>query len=189
VRKLAERAQDATSQIQTIVAQIHQYTAATAMAGERATREVGQGTALATNASQTLERIADMVDRTTGSAQEISAATEQQRSASHQVVTAMAMVNDGSRQSAAGSRQTAAAADEITALVHRMSARIDTFVVDRRDHDRGGAAFDDGVDDGFASPFEDVDSADPDDVARGGYDEHELDDADDVDPEDAPVPS
>ncbi len=131
VRKLAERAQDATTQIQTIVAQVHQYTAATAMAGERANREVEQGATLATNVAEALERIADMVDRTTESAQEISAATEQQRAASQQVVAAMATVNDGSLQSATGSRQTAAAADEITALVHRMGSRIDTFVVAR----------------------------------------------------------
>jgi methyl-accepting chemotaxis protein len=191
VRKLAERAQDATSQIQTIVAQIHQYTAATAMAGERATREVDQGTALATNAAQTLERIADMVDRTTGSAQEISAATEQQRSASHQVVTAMAMVNDGSRQSAAGSRQTAAAADEITALVHRMSARIDSFVVDRRGDDRDRIPVD-GAFDELDPDFDDVHDMgfEHDDLTADGFDEHETgQDAEDVDPEDAPVPS
>jgi methyl-accepting chemotaxis protein len=186
VRKLAERAQGATSSIQTIVAQIHQYTAATAMAGDRATREVDQGTALATNAAQTLQRIADMVDRTTDSAQEISAATEQQRSASHQVVTAMALVKDGSRQAAVGSRQTAAAADEITALVHRMSSRIDTFVVDRRDGWDYGT---DGLDD------VDLDGSDldGDGLADDGLDAPEpgeLDDetpSGDVDPQGAPV--
>ena len=179
VRKLAERAQSATSQIQTIVAQIHQYTSATATAGERATREVGQGTALATNAAQTLERIADMVDRTTDSAQEISAATEQQRSASHQVVSAMGMVNDGSRRSAAGSRQTAAAADEITALVHRMSARIDSFVVARQDEP---AMADD--DDPVGVPDAEVPWAKDSDPGTVGDD---VEDVEDIDPEDAPA--
>ena len=169
VRKLAERAQSATGQIQGIVAQVHRYTTATATAGERATHEADQGTALATNAAQTLERIADMVDRTTGSAQEISAATEQQRSASHQVVEAMATVADGSRASAAGSRQTAAAADEITALVHRMSARIDTFVVEHQD-DASDLDPDVVGSDGFEPDGLEWDAVHPEDVDPEGYD-------------------
>ena len=54
-----------------------------------------------------------MVDETTVASREISIATQQQRSASEQVVTAMAQVSDVSRQYAAGSQQAADSADEL----------------------------------------------------------------------------
>ena len=56
------------------------------------------------------KRISGMVDETTTAAKEISVATQQQRSASDQVVAAMTQVSDVSRQYAVGSKQAAAAA-------------------------------------------------------------------------------
>ena len=58
-----------------------------------------------------IERISGMVDETTTAAKEISIATQQQRSASDQVVSAMTQVSDVSRQYAVGSKQAAAAAE------------------------------------------------------------------------------
>ena len=86
VRKLAERSQESTGQIQAIVTQIQAETNATILASEEGAKEVRTGAALARDVVDALERISGMVDETTTAAKEISIATQQQRSASDQVV-------------------------------------------------------------------------------------------------------
>ncbi|MCZ3389710.1 MAG: hypothetical protein LH645_11470, partial [Actinomycetia bacterium] len=76
-----------------------------------------------------LDRIAAMVDEATGAAEEISIATQQQRSASDQVVVAMTQVSEVSRQYATGSKQTAAASSQIATLAAAMQDSISTFQV------------------------------------------------------------
>ncbi|HVQ88978.1 MAG TPA: hypothetical protein VMT88_12440, partial [Actinomycetes bacterium] len=91
---------------------------------------------MAAGAVVALDRIAAMVDEATTAAEEISIATQQQRSASDQVVVAMTQVSEVSRQYAAGSKQTAAASTEISALAAAMQDSISTFSVEQdTDHD------------------------------------------------------
>ena len=129
VRKLAERAQESTGQIQSIVAQIQAETNATILASEEGAREVHAGAALARDVVDALERISGMVDETTTAAQEISIATQQQRSASEQVVAAMSQVADASRQYAVGSKQTATSAAQLTSLSDQLRDEIAQFKV------------------------------------------------------------
>ncbi len=129
VRKLAERAQESTGQIQTIVAQIQSETNATILASEEGTREVHHGAELARDVVDALERISGMVDETTTAAKEISIATQQQRSASDQVVSAMTQVSDVSRQYVVGSKQSAAAAAQLNDLAAELRASIAQFRV------------------------------------------------------------
>ncbi|HVQ17520.1 MAG TPA: hypothetical protein VMT27_00630, partial [Actinomycetes bacterium] len=58
---------------------------------------------------------------------EISIATQQQRSASEQVVSAMTQVSDVSRSYAVGSKQAAAAATELNVLAGDLRAAIAQF--------------------------------------------------------------
>ena len=106
MRKLAERAQESTAQIQGLVTEIQAYTQTTVLASEAGTREAGRGVEVAGAASTALDRIAQMVDSTTTAVAEISVATQQQRSASDQVVQAMSQVADMAQAFAAGSQQT-----------------------------------------------------------------------------------
>jgi PAS domain S-box-containing protein len=129
VRKLAERAQQSTGQIQSIVAQIQSETNATILASEEGTREVRQGAELAREVVDALGRISGMVDETTTAAKEISIATKQQRSASDQVVSAMTQVSDVSRQYVVGSQQSAAAAAQLNDLAGELRASIAQFRV------------------------------------------------------------
>jgi methyl-accepting chemotaxis protein len=132
IRHLADKAREATAQIQDIVAQVHTHTRATVASSSEGALAVRRGSDLVLAAAGSLDRIAEMVDRTTQSAQEISAATEEQRAASEQVVAAMSAVTESSARYATGSNQTAAAADEIAALAGRMLTTIETFSVDDR---------------------------------------------------------
>ena len=127
VRKLAERAQESTGQIQAIVSEIQAETSKTIVASEEGARQVTAGAELARGVAEALDRISGMVNETTRAAREISIATQQQRSASDQVVAAMAQVADVSRQYAVGSRQTAAAASQLNALADDLGTAISRF--------------------------------------------------------------
>ena len=129
VRKLAERAQESTGQIQAIVSEIQAETSATIMASEEGSKEVRIGSELAHGVVEALDRISSMVEETTTAAKEISIATQQQRSASDQVVSAMTQVSDVSRQYAQGSKQSAAAAAELNNLAAELRASIAQFKV------------------------------------------------------------
>ncbi|MFN2539304.1 MAG: methyl-accepting chemotaxis protein [Mycobacteriales bacterium] len=129
VRKLAERAQESTGQIQAIVGEIQAETNSTIIASEEGAKQVKQGTLLARGVVDALERISGMVDETTTAAKEISIATQQQRSASDQVVSAMTQVSDVSRQYAVGSRQSAAAAAQLNELAAGLRSSIARFKV------------------------------------------------------------
>jgi methyl-accepting chemotaxis protein len=129
VRKLAERAQESTGQIQAIVGEIQAETNSTIIASEEGAKEVRTGTQLARGVVEALERISGMVDETTTAAKEISIATQQQRSASDQVVSAMTQVSDVSRQYAVGSRQSAAAAAQLNELAADLRSSIARFKV------------------------------------------------------------
>jgi methyl-accepting chemotaxis protein len=127
VRKLAERAQESTGQIQAIVAEIQAETHSTIIASEEGAKEVRQGTELARAVVDALERIANMVDETTTAAKEISIATQQQRSASDQVVGAMMQVSESAQRYAVGSQQSAAAAAQLNELAAELRGSIATF--------------------------------------------------------------
>jgi methyl-accepting chemotaxis protein len=127
VRKLAERAQESTGQIQAIVSEIQGETNATILASEEGAKEVSAGAQLARGVVDALDRISGMVTETTHAAREISLATQQQRSASDQVVSAMTQVADVSRQYAVGSRQAAASAAQLNALADDLTGSIARF--------------------------------------------------------------
>jgi methyl-accepting chemotaxis protein len=97
VRKLAERSQESAGQIQAIVGQIQSETHSAIIASEEAPSRSARHLA-GPRRVDALERISGMVDETTTAAKEISIATQQQRSASDQVVSAMTSVSDVSRQ-------------------------------------------------------------------------------------------
>ena len=95
------------------------------------------GTELAHTAVDTLDRIAGMVDDAAMAVKEISVATQQQRSASDQVVVAMTRADEVSRQYAAASRQAASSAGELAGLADDLRGSIDQFSVERTDEPYG----------------------------------------------------
>jgi methyl-accepting chemotaxis protein len=129
VRKLAERAQQSTAQIQGLVTEIQAHTQNTVLASEEGAREASHGVQVAGSAVSALDRIATMVDETTTAVAEISVATQQQRSASDQVVVAMGQVAEVAGQFAAGSSQVASSAQSISALADEFEESISSFGV------------------------------------------------------------
>lgn len=140
VRKLAERAQESTGRIQSLVGEIHGLMHATVVATQDGGREVAAGTQLAHSAASALQRVASKVDATTSTVREISAATRQQRGASEEVVVAMTRLSDVSLAYAAGSRQAAASASELNDLAGTMHSSVDIFRVGRQAEEHGEPA-------------------------------------------------
>ena len=79
-----------------------------------------------------LDMIEEKVDETTAAAREISIATQQQRSASDQVVVAMTQVSEVARKVAVGSREGAGAASGLAELAGEMQESIASFSVRER---------------------------------------------------------
>ena len=132
VRTLAERAQDSTSRIQSIVTEIRTHAQATIAASEDGAREVQSGGRAVRDVATALDMIEEKVDETTAAAREISIATQQQRSASDQVVVAMTQVSEVARRVATGSKEGAGAASGLASLAGEMQESIASFSVDER---------------------------------------------------------
>jgi len=129
VRRLAEESVEATAKIKALIDEIQSETNSTILATEESAKEVDRGVVLATNAGQSLESILAVVAENTRAANEISIATQQQKSASEQVVVAMTSISEASKQQASGARQTAAATEQLNHAAVELRQAISRFRV------------------------------------------------------------
>jgi methyl-accepting chemotaxis protein len=129
VRKLAERAQQSTGQIQAIVVGIRAGTRQTVLASEEGTKVAVRGTELAQQVEQRLDLIASAAGRTSHAAALIREATRLQDEASGDVLATMGQVSAASEQHAAGARASATAVAELERLAGRLRSSIQSFDV------------------------------------------------------------
>lgn len=129
VRRLAEESVEATAKIKSLIDEIRSETNSTILATEESAKEVGRGMELAKNAGNSLESILEVVAENTTAANEISIATQQQKSASEQVVVAMTSISEASKQQANGARQTAAATEQLNLAAAELQEAIARFRV------------------------------------------------------------
>lgn len=123
IRKLADSVTESTHEIGRVVREIQASTSALIMQTEKAANKVVEGQQLALNTQSSLERIVSQVEQTTDAAKQISIATQQQRTASDQVVISMREVAQVSQQAADASRKIAAAITELTRLADSLMGR------------------------------------------------------------------
>jgi PAS domain S-box-containing protein len=102
VRKLAERSSESTEEIRQLITEIQGETNSTIMGIEDSTKWVGKGL--------------EMVEETAKSAKEISLATQQQKTASEQVVQAMRNIDSVTKQFVSSTKQAAASATQLNGL-------------------------------------------------------------------------
>jgi methyl-accepting chemotaxis protein len=129
IRKLAERAREATGRVEEIVAEIRRETERTRVATAEGAEEVRTGAELTQSVVSALGRIVLMVDETNSAAREISIVTEQQRASSDQVVAAMAQVADVSARYSEASHRAADAATHLDALATDLARSYGRFKV------------------------------------------------------------
>ncbi|MFH1413259.1 MAG: methyl-accepting chemotaxis protein [Candidatus Omnitrophota bacterium] len=113
VRKLAERSSESTEEIRHLITEIQGETNSTVMGIEDSTKWVGKGL--------------EMVKDTAKSAKEISLATQQQKTASEQVVGAMRSIDTVTKQFVLSTKQTATSANELNILSRELKTKIEEF--------------------------------------------------------------
>jgi methyl-accepting chemotaxis protein len=124
VKKLAQRSATATREVQTIVGQNQAAIAAAVMATEEGLKEGEEGQRLAREIGTTQDAIITVVERTARQADSISLATQQQRTASAQVVLTMREMVQMTQAAASSSQQTLAAVthlQEVAAALGRVA--------------------------------------------------------------------
>lgn len=123
IRKLADSVTESTSEIGRVVREIQTSAGSLVMSTERAHLKVDEGKALARRTADALERIVGQVEVTSSSAKHISIATQQQRTASDQVVLSMREMEGVSTAAAESSRQIQTAILELNRLADGLIAR------------------------------------------------------------------
>jgi methyl-accepting chemotaxis protein len=120
VKKLAQRSIAAGKEVRTLIAQTQAATATAVMATEEGLKEVEQGVRRAHQSGEVNELISTLVERTAQLAAGIKLATEQQRTASAEVVSTMAAVVTMTHQVATVSQQTLAVVGELGAVAQQL---------------------------------------------------------------------
>jgi methyl-accepting chemotaxis protein len=130
MRRLAENVLDSTKEIKNLISEIREATAAAAAAAEASRAATESGERLGSVAASAVEGILAGVQETSDAARVINLATQQQRTATEQVVASMAEIEDVTRQTTQASKQATSAAAELTQLASRLSELIKRFKAD-----------------------------------------------------------
>ncbi|MBE0499830.1 MAG: methyl-accepting chemotaxis protein [Desulfuromonadales bacterium] len=125
VKRLAERTVDATGQIKALIGQIQKATNATIMLTEDGTKGVDAASELVTRVSIELDNINRSVGETQAAAGEIKLSTQQQTTASEQMVETIAEVRDVAMQVAESAHETTQAIGELTSLAERLKVMVE----------------------------------------------------------------
>lgn len=130
MRRLAENVLDSTKEIKNLITEIREATVAAATAAEASKRATESGEKLGAVAAQAVEGILSGVQETSDSARVINLATQQQRTATEQVVASMAEIEDVTRHTTSASKQATSASAELTGLAGRLTELIRRFKAD-----------------------------------------------------------
>lgn len=130
MRRLAENVLDSTKEIKNLITEIREATAAAAGAAEASKVATESGEKLGSIAANAVEGILAGVQETSDAARVINLATQQQRTATEQVVASMAEIEDVTRQTTQASKQATGASAELTQLAARLAELIRRFKAD-----------------------------------------------------------
>lgn len=130
MRRLAENVLDSTKEIKNLITEIREATVAAASAADASKQTTQSGEKLGAVAAQAVEGILSGVQETSDAARVINLATQQQRTATEQVVASMGEIEDVTRQTTQASKQATGATAELTQLASRLAELIKRFKAD-----------------------------------------------------------
>jgi methyl-accepting chemotaxis protein len=130
MRRLAENVMESTKEIKNLITEIREATHAAKEASDGNKRMAGEGEKLGGNAMQSVTGILSGIQETSDAARVIHLATQQQRTATEQVVQSMSEIEEVTRQAQSGSKQATGAASELTKLAERLAELVKRFKVD-----------------------------------------------------------
>jgi methyl-accepting chemotaxis protein len=130
MRRLAENVMESTKEIKNLITEIREATHAAKEASDGNKRMAAEGEQLGGNAMTSVTGILSGIQETSDAARVIHLATQQQRTATEQVVQSMSEIEEVTRQAQAGSKQATGAAAELTKLAERLAELVKKFKVD-----------------------------------------------------------
>jgi methyl-accepting chemotaxis protein len=130
MRRLAENVMESTKEIKNLITEIREATHAAKEAADSNRREAGEGEKLGGAAIASVSGILSGTQETSDAARVIHLATQQQRTATEQVVQSMGEIEEVTRQAQSGSRQATGAAAELTKLAERLAQLVKRFKVE-----------------------------------------------------------
>jgi methyl-accepting chemotaxis protein len=130
MRRLAENVLESTKEIKSLIIEIREATANAGSAAEASKVATESGEKLGAVAAQAVEGILAGVQETSDAARVINLATQQQRTATEQVVASMAEIEDVTRQTTQASKQATGASAELSQLAGRLAELIKRFKAD-----------------------------------------------------------
>jgi methyl-accepting chemotaxis protein len=139
VRSLAGDVSQATEGIRIKVEEIQTTTNELIIASEQESKEIESGLDSGGTMSEFLGQIVQSAQQTTIAAEQISLSTQQQRSATEQVLEDLQSLTGGARTVAAGSAQTEAVMDELVTMAQNLSQAVDRFKLPEESPEGDGA--------------------------------------------------
>jgi methyl-accepting chemotaxis protein len=130
MRRLAENVLESTKEIKNLITEIREATANAGSAADASKVATESGEKLGAVAAQAVEGILAGVQETSDAARVINLATQQQRTATEQVVASMAEIEDVTRQTTQASKQATGASAELSQLAGRLAELIKRFKAD-----------------------------------------------------------
>jgi methyl-accepting chemotaxis protein len=130
IRNLAEDVSSSTKEISDKITEIQTAVNSSVMAAEEALKKTDEGVKVVKGTGEGLEKIISVTEHTAKLAKQISGATQQQETASEQVVQTMSEVSEVARQSAAGSQQSAKSAEDLAQMATELKEMVAIFKLD-----------------------------------------------------------
>lgn len=130
MRRLAENVMESTKEIKNLITEIREATHAAKEASDGNKKMAAEGEKLGGNAMTSVTGILTGIQETSDAARVIHLATQQQRTATEQVVQSMSEVEEVTRQAQTGSKQATGAATELAKLAERLAELVKRFKVE-----------------------------------------------------------
>ena len=127
VRNLAEQSRQATAQVKGILSDIQRATNATVMATEEGTKQVEEGMILASQAGESIEQLAGVIEENAQAAAQMVAGGRQQATGVEQIAVAMQNINQATAQNLSSTRQAEKAAQNLNALAGSLTEVVEQY--------------------------------------------------------------
>ena len=138
IRRLADSVTESTGEIARKVAEIQESISRLVVTSEKGTAGIEQGMAESAQTAEFLNALVDGAGETTSAAQQISLSSQQQRTASNQVVVALREIVTASADTAGSVRRIAAIAQAMTGLSAGLKGQVERFTLEAGATDRAG---------------------------------------------------
>ncbi|RLE27921.1 MAG: hypothetical protein DRJ61_00800 [Acidobacteria bacterium] len=130
VRRLAERSAEAAREIEELVSAIQTETGESVRAMDQVTQDVESQVGIVNDAGSALDQIAEVSTKAADLVQEITLAAKQQVRGAEEVVKAMGVVSDVSKQAVTGVEQTRQTTDSLVGLSEDLTNAVAEFKVE-----------------------------------------------------------